>query len=73
MTDTGPDGDLIARLAAHKAIGNVPRAELEWLVAHGTLEAHAKAAPGAVGKILFAAGAGIPEFIQTSGRRHVLP
>ena len=38
MTDTGPDGDLIARLAAHKAIGNVPRAELEWLVAHGTLE-----------------------------------
>ena len=38
MTDPGPDGDLIARLAAHRAIGNVPRAELEWLVAHGTLE-----------------------------------
>ena len=38
MTDPGPDGDLIARLSAHKAIGNVPRAELEWLVAHGTLE-----------------------------------
>jgi signal transduction histidine kinase len=38
MTDPGPDDDLIARLAAHKAIGNVPRAELEWLVAHGTLE-----------------------------------
>src|SRR5688572_1877123 len=38
MTDPGPDGDLIARLAAHKAIGNVPRAELEWLVANGTLE-----------------------------------
>ena len=38
MSDPGPDGDLIARLAAHKAIGNAPRAELEWLVAHGTLE-----------------------------------
>ena len=38
MTDSAPDGDLVARLAAHKAIGNAPRAELEWLVAHGTLE-----------------------------------
>jgi signal transduction histidine kinase len=38
MTDPVPDGDLIARLSGHKAIGNVPRAELEWLVAHGTLE-----------------------------------
>ena len=38
MTDPGSDGDLIARLAAHKAIGNAPRAELDWLVAHGTLE-----------------------------------
>ena len=38
MTDSGPDGDLIARLAAHKALGNAPRAELEWLMAHGTLE-----------------------------------
>ena len=38
MTDPGSDGDLIARLAAHKAIGNAPRAEMEWLVAHGTLE-----------------------------------
>ena len=38
MSDPGPDGDLLARLAAHRAIGNVPRAELEWLVAHGTLE-----------------------------------
>jgi hypothetical protein len=38
MTDPGSGGDLIARLAAHKAIGNAPRAELDWLVAHGTLE-----------------------------------
>ena len=38
MTAPGPDGDLVARLAAHQAIGNAPRAELEWLVAHGTLE-----------------------------------
>jgi signal transduction histidine kinase len=27
---------MIERLAAHKAIGSAPRAELEWLVAHGT-------------------------------------
>jgi signal transduction histidine kinase len=45
MTDPRPNGpgagndaDLLARLAAHRAIGKVPRAELEWLVAHGTLE-----------------------------------
>lgn len=36
MTTPG-DADLIARLCAHRAIGNMPRAELEWLVAHGTL------------------------------------
>lgn len=34
----GDDADLLERLAAHRAIGKVPRAELEWLVAHGTLE-----------------------------------
>jgi signal transduction histidine kinase len=33
MTD-----DLITRLAQHRILGKVPRAELEWLVAHGTLE-----------------------------------
>jgi signal transduction histidine kinase len=38
MSDPGPDGGLLGRLTAHRAIGNVPRAELEWLVAHGTLE-----------------------------------
>src|SRR5881398_724182 len=34
----GDDADLLARLTAHRAIGKVPRAELEWLIAHGTLE-----------------------------------
>ena len=29
--------DLIDRLAAHKALAAAPRAELEWLVAHGSL------------------------------------
>ena len=29
--------DLIDRLAAHKTLGKAPRAELEWLVAHGAL------------------------------------
>lgn len=38
MTDAAPDRDLVARLAAHKAIGKAARAELDWLVAHGTLE-----------------------------------
>ncbi|HEU4955166.1 MAG TPA: ATP-binding protein [Gemmatimonadales bacterium] len=38
MSDPGPDGDLLARLAAHRTVGKVPREELEWLVAHGTLE-----------------------------------
>jgi signal transduction histidine kinase len=34
-----PDNtDLLARLAAHRMMGTVPRAELEWLVAHGTFE-----------------------------------
>jgi len=34
------DADLLARLVAHRAIGKVPRAELEWLMAHGTPEAY---------------------------------
>src|SRR6476620_1192703 len=38
MTDPASDGDLVARLGAHKALGNAPGAELEWLIAHGTLE-----------------------------------
>src|SRR5688500_12396108 len=45
MSDPGPvapnasgNGDLLARLAAHRAFLSVPREELEWLAAHGTLE-----------------------------------
>jgi signal transduction histidine kinase len=30
-------GDLVARLAEHQTIGQAPREELEWLVAHGSL------------------------------------
>jgi signal transduction histidine kinase len=30
--------DLIDRLAAHKTVGAAPRRELEWLVAHGSLQ-----------------------------------
>jgi len=29
--------DLVARLEEHRALGSAPRAELEWLVAHGSL------------------------------------
>jgi signal transduction histidine kinase len=32
-----PATDLIERLAAHRTVGGAPRAELEWLIAHGTL------------------------------------
>jgi len=35
---TDDDAGLLARLAAHRALAGVPRAELEWLIAHGTLE-----------------------------------
>jgi signal transduction histidine kinase len=30
--------DVLARLEAHDTVGQAPRAELEWLLAHGTLE-----------------------------------
>ncbi|HYE57157.1 MAG TPA: ATP-binding protein [Rhodothermales bacterium] len=32
------DADLLERLAAHRTIGKVPREELEWLAAHGTVK-----------------------------------
>jgi signal transduction histidine kinase len=32
------DADLLTRLTEHRAIGKAPRAELEWLIAHGTFE-----------------------------------
>jgi signal transduction histidine kinase len=38
MTAAPDDAGLLARLAAHRAIGKVPPEELEWLIAHGTLE-----------------------------------
>ncbi|MGH7512629.1 MAG: ATP-binding protein [Gemmatimonadales bacterium] len=34
----GDEADLLARLGSHRLLGNVPRAELEWLVSHGTFE-----------------------------------
>ena len=30
--------DVLARLQAHQTVGQAPRDELEWLIAHGTLE-----------------------------------
>ena len=38
IVPTAGGDDLLGRLAGHKAIGKVPREELEWLVAHGRLE-----------------------------------
>jgi len=37
MALTGPDADLMARLARHRSLGNAPAEEHAWLVAHGTL------------------------------------
>ena len=36
--NVGNDGGLVDRLAAHRAFVSVPRPELDWLAAHGTLE-----------------------------------
>jgi signal transduction histidine kinase len=38
VPDAPIDGELVARLQAHRAFRTVPREELEWLAAHGTLE-----------------------------------
>lgn len=35
------NADLLTRLAAHRTVGTAPREELEWLVAHGTVERYA--------------------------------
>ncbi|HEX9164608.1 MAG TPA: ATP-binding protein [Gemmatimonadales bacterium] len=37
MATPAPDPGLIARLARHRSLGSAPRAEHEWLAAHGTL------------------------------------
>ena len=39
MTQPAPvPADLVERLAAHRTLGSAPRAQLEWLASHGTLE-----------------------------------
>lgn len=38
VPDAPIDGELVARLQAHRAFQTVPREELEWLASHGTLE-----------------------------------
>lgn len=38
MSEALTGDDLLARLAEHRTIGTAPRAELEWLLAHGTYE-----------------------------------
>jgi len=44
MTPQGPDastaadGDLVERLASHRTVGTAPRAQLEWMAAHGTVQ-----------------------------------
>jgi signal transduction histidine kinase len=43
MTEAPTRDDLLARLAEHRTVGNAPRAELEWLLAHGAYE---RADPG---------------------------
>jgi signal transduction histidine kinase len=41
MSDTDTATDVVERLAAHRVLGRVPREELEWLAAHGTVVRHA--------------------------------
>ena len=38
MTEAPTSDELLARLAEHRTVGNAPRAELEWLLAHGAYE-----------------------------------
>jgi len=38
VTDAPTRDDLLARLAEHRTVGKAPRAELEWLLAHGGYE-----------------------------------
>ena len=38
MTDALNTDELLARLAEHRTVGSAPRAELEWLLAHGAYE-----------------------------------
>ena len=45
-----PDSDLVERLSQHKTFGSAPRAELEWLVRHGTLRHYSE------GQVLSAKG-----------------
>ena len=37
-TSAEPNAGVLERLAAHRTLAGVPRSELEWLVAHGTVE-----------------------------------
>jgi len=56
------DSDLLERLAAHKVLQGVPREELAWLVAHGTLRRFA------VGQVVSKKGEPVLEMmIQLSG------
>ncbi len=71
-----PD-DLIDRLAAHKTLGKAPRAELEWLIAHGTLrrleEGDILSAKGQPVAGLFVVLAGsIAIFVDRGAGRHKL-
>jgi signal transduction histidine kinase len=77
----GHDGvtaaDLVDRLAAHKTLGSVPRAELEWLAAHGSLrrlhEGEVVSAKGAQVTALFVVLSGrIAIYLERGGGLHKL-
>jgi signal transduction histidine kinase len=70
--------DLVDRLAAHRTLGGVPRAELEWLAAHGELR-HFEAGERIVVKgtsfddmVVMLAGRVSTLLDSGSGRRHIL-
>ena len=51
------DASLVDRLARHKTLGGVPRAELEWLAAHGRLKSYG------VGEVIVPPGESVVEMV----------
>jgi signal transduction histidine kinase len=55
--DLPVDASLVDRLARHKTLGGVPRAELEWLAAHGRLKSYG------VGEVIVPPGEAVVDMV----------
>lgn len=58
--------DIIERLASHASLGGVPRTELEWLAAHGTVRDYAE------GTVLTRAGGAPPDALYIIFSGHII-